>query len=169
MAHIHVQIINSPVAQLILGSFENKLCLLDYYAREKRDAIDKRLQKALGTSYIEKSSAVIQSCKQQLDEYFAGQRRQFELEILPVGTDFQKQIWQALQSIEYGQSASYLQLAQLIGKPKAVRAVANATGANALSIIIPCHRIIGSNGHLVGYAGGLQAKQALLEIESSFS
>jgi methylated-DNA-[protein]-cysteine S-methyltransferase len=84
---------------------------------------------------------------------------------LLVGSDFQKRVWQALQQVPFGSVSSYRQLAESIGNPKAVRAVANANGANAISIIIPCHRIIGSNGRLVGYAGGLKAKAALLKLE----
>ena len=83
------------------------------------------------------------------------------------GTDFQKQTWKALQTIPYGQTLSYIELAQKLGKPRAVRAVAKANAANALSIIIPCHRIIGNNGQLVGYAGGLETKKALLKQEQT--
>jgi len=102
------------------------------------------------------------------EEYFASKRTQFEIPLLLLGTDFQKLVWNALIEVPYGETASYLELAKSISKPKAVRAVATANGANAISILVPCHRIIGSNGDLVGYAGGLSTKKKLLELEREF-
>lgn len=102
----------------------------------------------------------------QFKEYFAGQRQQFKLPLNPVGTTFQKQVWQALQAIPYGSTTSYLQLAKNLGNPKAIRAVAAANGKNPLWIVVPCHRVIGSNGALVGYAGGLHVKKWLLAHEA---
>ena len=102
-----------------------------------------------------------------MNEYFAGARREFDLPLLLVGTDFQKTVWKGLQSIPYGKTVSYSQLAKTIGKPLAVRAVAAANGANAISIILPCHRVIGSDNSLTGYGGGLPAKQKLLELEGA--
>ena len=101
----------------------------------------------------------------QLDEYFAGKRRQFELSLAPKGTAFQQSVWQALLAIPYGRTCSYSELAHVIGKPQAVRAVGTANGANPISIIVPCHRVIGRDGSLTGYAGGLPRKQQLLELE----
>ena len=106
-------------------------------------------------------------CKQQLKEYLNNQRQTFELTLDPQGTDFQQQVWQALLTIPYGQVASYADIAQQINNPKAVRAVGAANGKNPISIIVPCHRVIGSNGTLTGYAGGLERKQWLLQHESS--
>ncbi len=94
----------------------------------------------------------------QLDEYFARERRDFDLPLLAIGTVFQKNVWDALLKIPFGKTSSYQQLARDIGNANAVRAVAAANGANAISIIVPCHRVVGSNGNLVGYAGGLKAK-----------
>ena len=108
---------------------------------------------------------MIEDAKQQLDAYFSGERKVFDIPLLMVGTDFQKSVWHALLEIPYGETASYLEQAKHIGRGKAVRAVASANGANAISIFIPCHRIIGSNGTLTGYAGGLETKQKLLELE----
>ncbi|MCL4137054.1 UNVERIFIED_CONTAM: hypothetical protein GTU68_043272 [Idotea baltica] len=104
---------------------------------------------------------------QQLDNYFRGQKMDFDLPITMAGTDFQKSVWNTLLTIKHGQTASYLELATKLGRVSAVRAVANANAANALSIIIPCHRIIGHNGQLVGYAGGLDVKRKLLKLESN--
>lgn len=103
--------------------------------------------------------------RQQLDHYFAGQRRSFDWPLAPAGTAFQQQVWQALLAIPYGQTRSYGQQAAAIGRPRAVRAVGAANGANPIAILIPCHRVIGSNGQLTGYVGGLPLKAALLALE----
>jgi methylated-DNA-[protein]-cysteine S-methyltransferase len=102
----------------------------------------------------------------QLDEYFRGERQEFELELAPRGTPFQLAVWNELQRIPYGTTISYRELAERIGKPSAVRAVGAANGANPIPIVIPCHRVIGANGTLVGYGGGLQLKRALLALEN---
>lgn len=104
----------------------------------------------------------------QLDEYFEGKRECFDVRLAPQGTQFQKTVWRALLQIPYGYTWSYGELAMHIGNPKAVRAVGTANGANPISIIIPCHRVIGSNGSLVGYGGGLERKQMLLQLEGSW-
>ena len=110
---------------------------------------------------------LIKETKRQLDEYFAGKRTEFDVPLLFAGTDFQKTVWNALLNIPYGKTVSYATLSQDLGKLKAIRAVAAANGANSISILVPCHRVIGSNQKLVGYAGGLPAKQWLLDLESS--
>ena len=110
----------------------------------------------------------LEDCVQQLHEYFEGKRTAFDLQLNPEGTDFQKKVWSELQNIPYGKTISYLQLSQQIGDIKAIRAVANANGKNPLWIVIPCHRVIGNNGKLVGYAGGLHRKQWLLEHENPY-
>ena len=102
----------------------------------------------------------------QLDEYFRHERQSFDLPLFFVGTEFQKKVWQTLLTIPYGTTVSYAYLARRIGMPRAVRAVANANGANAISIFVPCHRVIGSDGSLTGYGGGLPAKKYLLELEN---
>ncbi len=152
---------------MLLGSYEGKLCMADWKYRRMRTTIDKRLQVGLNAEYVEERSEVIEQTITQLKEYFTGERKSFDISLLTVGTDFQKSVWQGLMKIPYGTTASYLELAKNIGNDKAVRAVASANGANAISILIPCHRIIGSNGDLVGYAGGLVAKKKLLEIENN--
>ncbi len=131
--------------------------------------VDNRIKKGLNSDFFELENDVIKTAKKQIDEYLTGTRKEFEIPILMVGTEFQKIVWQALQQIKYGQTASYLDLAKSINNEKAVRAVANANGANLLGLIIPCHRIIGSNGELVGYGGGLPAKKKLLKLEQDNS
>jgi len=167
MQHIHIQYCKTQIGELILGAFDDQLCLMNYRHKSKRQAVDRRVQAGLGAGFVEQDSSLLQAARRQLDEYLAGGRRDFDLPVLFVGTDFQKQVWTALCEIPYGQTTSYQTLAQHIGKPSAVRAVANANGANALSVIVPCHRVIGTSGKLIGYGGGLEAKQTLLDIENT--
>ena len=170
MEHISIQYFKTAFGELILGSFQNQLCLCDWRYRKMRQAIDSRLLKGIGAVFSEDKNELLQRAIQQLQEYFAGQRQQFDVPLLTVGTSFQKRVWHELCQIPYGTTASYLHLAERIGNRSAVRAVAGANGANGISLFIPCHRIIGSSGELVGYAGGLRAKKKLLELEnSSFS
>ncbi|HLT53837.1 MAG TPA: methylated-DNA--[protein]-cysteine S-methyltransferase [Flavobacteriaceae bacterium] len=110
----------------------------------------------------------LEDCVYQLQEYFEGKRQDFSIKLNPQGTDFQKQVWQALLEIPYGKTTSYLKLSRTLGDEKAIRAVANANGKNPIWIVIPCHRVIGSDGSLTGYAGGLHRKQWLLEHENPF-
>ena len=163
---IRIQYYQSPCGKLIIGSYGDKLCLCDWLNEERRKLIDTRLQKELCAGYEESESATIAEAVSQLNEYFNHKRTAFDIPLLFVGTDFQKMVWNELLNIPYGKTESYAELSQRLGNPKAVRAVAVANGANAISIFVPCHRIIGSNRQLTGYAGGLPAKKLLLELES---
>lgn len=156
----------SSFGELILGTFNDQLCICDWRYRKMRKAIDSRIKKQLQAKYVEGKSKIIEKTISQLEEYTIGNRTTFDLELLLVGTPFQKSVWNELLTIPYGKTANYLSLSQKLNNPKAIRAVASANGANAISIIIPCHRIIGKNGDLVGYAGGLPAKRKLLELEN---
>ena len=162
-----IQTIKTPMGELLLGSYAGKICLCDWRFRQQRTSIDSRLQKSLNANYQLGSCELIKQASLQLDEYFHTQRSIFSLPLLLQGTDFQISVWQALGKIPYAATISYLQLAKNINKPLAVRAVANANASNALSILIPCHRVINSNGELGGYAGGATAKEKLLKLESS--
>lgn len=155
----------SPCGELLLGSYCDKLCLCDWQVEGRRERIDNRLRRLLRAGMKEGMSEVIEDAARQLDEYFAGQRREFCVPLLFVGTDFQRAVWHGLLRIPYGQTATYGELAHGLGMPNAVRAVAGAVGANALSIFAPCHRVVGSGHALTGYAGGLEAKRWLLRIE----
>ena len=155
----------SPCGVLLLGSFGDKLCLCDWQVEKHRSHVDKRLKRILRAEFEEGTSEVIEQALLQLDEFFAGKRREFDVPLLFVGTDFQKTVWNELLKIPFGKTISYGEMAQRIGLPKAVRAVANANGANSMSIFAPCHRVIGSDRSLTGYGGGLAAKQLLLELE----
>ncbi|NOI66063.1 methylated-DNA--[protein]-cysteine S-methyltransferase [Vibrio sp. 99-8-1] len=162
---IEIQYFKTPYGELILGSFENKLCLCDWRYRKMRESLDKRIQSRLNSHYVERDNDLLKLTRLQFQQYFHSERVSFDLPLLLVGTEFQKTVWHALMSIPFGETATYLNLAEKIENKSAVRAVANANGANAISIIVPCHRIIGSNGKLVGYAGGLETKRKLLLLE----
>ena len=164
---IHTEIYKSPLGELILGSFKDQLCLCDWRYRKSRESIDRRIQGALKASYVEAGSKLNEECVKQLEQYFTGERKEFDLSILLVGSDFQKKVWNLLMEIPYGKTLSYASLSKRLGDELAIRAVARANGDNALSIIVPCHRILGSDGSLTGYAGGLRTKQKLLQIEGS--
>ncbi len=117
--------------------------------------------------FINKKNKIISITVKQLDEYFSGKRKVFDLPLNPAGTDFQKKVWKELQKIPYGQTRTYKEVASLIGNINAARAVGNANNRNPIAIIIPCHRVIGSNKKLTGYAGGLDKKANLLKLETS--
>ena len=115
---------------------------------------------------ILEETVILQEANKQLQEYFAGKRNVFDLPLAPKGTEFQQKVWQALKEIPFGQTRSYGEIAKRIGEPKASRAVGGANNRNPLPIFIPCHRVIGANGKLVGYAGGLEIKKILLNVEN---
>ena len=164
---IKIQYFKLPVGEIILGSYKNKLCLADWRYRKMRTSIDNRLKKGLQAGFVIETSEIIEKTKIQLIEYFNNKRTSFKIDLLFVGTDFQKKVWNKLIKIPYGKTYSYLELSKKLQNTKAIRAVATANGANAISILVPCHRIIGANGKLVGYAGGLLAKKKLLLLEGA--
>lgn len=155
----------SPCGVLRLGALNDKLCLCDWDVPGHSDKVDRRLCRLFDAEFVEGESAVTRMAARQLDKYFAGSLRQFDVPMMFAGTVFQKTVWNALLTIPYGTTISYAELASRIGMPKAVRAVANANGANAISIFAPCHRVIGSDHTLTGYAGGLSAKEFILNLE----
>ena len=165
MNQVSIKYFRTRIGELILGSYEGKLCLLDFRYRKMRTAIDNRIRSGLNVEFILKDDETLERTRKQLDEYLDGTRTRFDIPILMVGTDFQKAVWNVLMEVPYGKTASYLDLAIAIDNGNAVRAVAGANGANAIAMIIPCHRIIGSNGELVGYGGGLAVKKQLLDLE----
>lgn len=165
MNHIIIHHYASPCGELLLGAFEGRLCLCDWQTEKHRGLVDRRLRHLLHADMQEGTCAIIETARQQLDEYFTGKRKTFDVPLLFVGTDFQKIVWNDLLRIPYGKTISYGEMAARIGMPKVVRAVANANGANAISIFAPCHRVIGSDKSLTGYGGGLEAKRYLLQLE----
>lgn len=159
---------DSPCGAIILGTLDDNLCICDWLNGTNHDSVTSRLKRILKAEFAEGTSEVIEKAEKQLDEFFAKKRRDFDVPLLFAGTDFQKTVWRKLLQIPYGTTVSYGEMARRIGMPKAVRAVANANGANAISIFAPCHRVIGSDGTLTGYGGGLETKRMLLELESAF-
>lgn len=166
---ITTQYYESPCGRLLLGAFGPALCLCDWRTGKSREAVDRRLQRRFSAVYEAGVSSVLTAAVAWLDGYFAGTRTAFGLPLALAGTPFQETVWRALSDIPYGATVSYGELARRIGMPKAVRAVANANGANALSIFIPCHRVIGADHTLTGYGGGLAAKRYLLEKEKNIT
>ena len=167
MNQINIQYYKTKYAEFILGSFENKLCLLDFKYRKMRTTVDNRLKKGFEAEFIEQDDEILKETRKQIDEYFNMERKEFDIPLITVGTDFQKSVWDALLKVPYGATSTYLKLAKDIDNEKAVRAVANANGANSIAIIIPCHRIIGTNGELTGFGGGLPLKKRLLKLEQN--
>ncbi|WP_416374481.1 methylated-DNA--[protein]-cysteine S-methyltransferase [Leyella stercorea] len=163
---VNLQYYDSPCGRLVLASIGDELCLCDWNDMPSAERNMRRLARYTNASFKTETSSVLEETKRQLDEYFAGKRKSFNIRLRLVGTDFQHEAWNALLKIPYGTTMSYKDIAQSIGKPQAVRAVAGAIGANGISILIPCHRVIGCNNSLTGYAGGLEAKKVLLGIET---
>lgn len=176
----------TPCGAVRLGAFDSRLCLCDWADAPSRDFVARRLERGLHARLAECRDAsplpdfsepdrpaeaatrcMLDRAARQLDEYFAAQRRTFDIPLLTVGTPFQQSVWKLLAEIPAGETRSYAWLAARLGHPRAVRAVAAANRANALSIFIPCHRVIGSDGSLTGYAGGLVAKRLLLGLEQA--
>ena len=166
MKDILVRYWESPCGEMVLGAFGDRLCMCDWVRTRHPGRVRKRLSAYLDAGFSETPSEVTQEAVRQLGEYFAGKRQKFDIPVLLAGTDFQKTVWERLMEIPYGQSLTYGGLAGALGRPEAVRAVAAACGANAFSIIVPCHRVTGSDGSLTGYAGGIEAKRFLLGLES---
>lgn len=156
---IDYQYIDSPVDPLLLAADQHGLRLIEFHTP--------RHPMAQVADWREGDNAILQAARMQLEEYFAGTRTTFELPLAPQGTAFQKEVWHALADIAYGQTISYAQLAQRVGKPSAMRAVGAANGRNPLPIVLPCHRVIGTDGSLTGFGGGLPTKQFLLELEGA--
>jgi methylated-DNA-[protein]-cysteine S-methyltransferase len=156
----------SPVGELILMATEDKLCLCDWKYRKMRASIDKRILVHFKTEVREERNEIINETINQLNDYFDKKRNEFDIALELIGREFQQRVWQELQRISYGKTISYLHLSKNLGDEKAIRAAATANGANGISILIPCHRVIGSDDSLTGYAGGLSAKKKLIQLES---
>lgn len=154
----------SPVGVLEIRSDEDAINAILFINSWKGSSLDESL-----LQFERPSTGVISKCLQQLDEYFAGKRREFSFPIQQSGTVFQQTVWNELCNIPYGVTISYLTLSKRIGNVKAIRAVGTANGNNNISIVVPCHRVIGSNGDLIGYGGDLWRKKWLLEHEAKFA
>lgn len=158
--------VDSPLGTLTVASTKEGICDLSFGTfQDTAPSIQSWAKKHLLKSELKYDPASIEGVVEQLNEYFEGKRKSFELPLYLCGSPFQLKVWEALQQIPFGETKTYKDVAQMIGKPKAVRAVGAANNKNPIPIIIPCHRVIGSNGTLVGYAGGLEKKHRLLQLE----
>lgn len=166
---ITVQEYGSPCGVLLLGVMESRLCLCNWTESRCRTRVEDRVARLLQAEYRSGSDETLVLAVRQLDEYFDGRRQVFDLPLLPVGTEFQLSVWRELLNIPYGGVCTYTVQAERLAMPRAVRAVAAANGQNALSIFIPCHRVIGKEGRLTGYAGGIETKRFLLELEAAYT
>ena len=162
---INIARIASPIGSLIACASEKGICFLGFVGQKHLERNFKLIQKHFKAIILPVSNKHIKTLEKQLDEYFQSTRQNFDVSLDIIGTEFQQKVWQALVKIPYGETSTYKQQAISINKLKAIRAVASANGANKISIIIPCHRIIGSDGSLTGYAGGLHRKKWLLDFE----
>jgi len=154
----------SPLGPLKINIHEN--CISEIiFSDDKNDMNNDQSEE----NFLVENKEVFEKCKKQFDEYFSGKRKNFDLPVKQSGTSFQEKVWNELVKIPFGKTISYLQLSQHIGNVKSIRAVGTANGKNNLSIVVPCHRVIGSDGSLTGYAGGLWRKQWLLEHENKYA
>lgn len=151
------KVVDSPVGPLYLAATDAGLTHL-LFANE----VDRKPAAAAGSG---EATRILRETERQLSDYFAGRRREFDLPLAPTGTEFQLATWRALQNVSFGETISYGELARRMGRPRAVRAVGTANGANPIAIIVPCHRVIGADGTLTGYGGGLDKKRRLLSLE----
>lgn len=163
---IYTDFYNSPCGELLIGSYQNTICLCDWNLSERRAKIDETLLRDFNAKYELKETTLISETKSQLDKYFAGKLQEFNIDMSIGGSIFQQLVWTELCNIKYGVTISYKDLAERLGRPTSVRAIANAIRLNPISILIPCHRIIGTDGSLTGYAGGLEAKEFLINLEA---
>lgn len=145
-------IYESPIGKLYISTLEESVVRLGFEKSSVKEVYGE--------------NETIKETISQLEAYFAGKIKEFTLPLKPTGTEFQEKVWEALQKIPYGETRSYKEVAKALGNPKACRAVGMANNKNPIAIIIPCHRVVGANGKLVGYAGGLDIKETLLNIES---
>lgn len=157
--------LSTPLGNMLAVASERGLCLLDFVGQRGVERELAQVEAVRGGPVQEGDSAITVQTAQELAEYFAGRRTAFGVLLDLVGTPFQIEAWQALLAIPYGQTRSYADQARAIGRPSATRAVAAANGQNKIAILVPCHRVIGSDGRLTGFGGGLPRKQALLTLE----
>jgi AraC family transcriptional regulator, regulatory protein of adaptative response / methylated-DNA-[protein]-cysteine methyltransferase len=161
--------IETPLGEMIAGATEDGICLLEFSDRRMLPTEYKDLARYLKTTILEGENSHFLTLRKELEEYFEGTLKEFSVPLVTPGTPFQQAVWKELINIRYGTTRSYQEQSVALGRPDSVRAVANANGMNRISIIIPCHRVIGSDGNLTGYGGGLKRKKWLLDHEKKFS
>lgn len=164
-----VKYIETPIGKMRAGATDEGICLFDFEGRRMMDSIMKRIEALSGEQTEEGEHFHFKMLEKQINEYFNGERQEFDLPLHLVGTAFQKRVWEGLMNIPFGETKSYKEQSIFLGDVKAIRAVAGANGENGIAIIVPCHRVVGANGSLVGYGGGLWRKKWLLEHELKYS
>jgi len=162
---VTIKRILTPLGPIFAGSTDEGICLLEFTDRRMIETQINRLRKSLKAEFIPGENSFLDKLEKQIDDYFSGIRKEFDLPLVITGSDFQKNSWEALMKIPYGETRSYQEQASRVGDKNAVRAVARANGDNKISIIVPCHRVIAKNGKLAGYGGGLWRKKYLLDLE----
>ena len=164
---IDLKRIDTPLGTMYAAATDEGICMLEFTDRKMLETELKHLSKSLNANIIQGENSHFKILEEQLTEYFEGKRKEFSVPLHFVGSDFQKSVWEILMKIPYGETWSYAKQSEILGDSKKVRAVANANGMNKISILVPCHRVIGSDGNLTGYGGGIWRKQKLLELEGA--
>jgi AraC family transcriptional regulator of adaptative response/methylated-DNA-[protein]-cysteine methyltransferase len=166
---IKITDIETPLGEMVAGATDEGICLLEFNDRRMLPSEYRDLVRLLKTEMEDGENKHLKLLKRQLKEYFEGKRKEFSIPLVYPGTEFQQAVWKELRSIPFGSTRSYQEQAIALNRPGSVRAVANANGMNRISIVIPCHRVIGSDGRLTGYGGGLRRKKWLLDHERKYS
>ncbi|MBM3977837.1 MAG: methylated-DNA--[protein]-cysteine S-methyltransferase, partial [Planctomycetes bacterium] len=162
---LHVARLRTPLGTLVAAATDEAVCFAEFADRDGLAAQVRALRAHFELPIVPGSNALLAQLKRELGEYFAGTRRAFDVPLAAPGTPFQRRVWDALRAIPYGETRSYAEIARAAGSPRAVRAAGSANGANRLAILLPCHRVVASDGSLAGYAGGEWRKRKLLEHE----
>jgi AraC family transcriptional regulator, regulatory protein of adaptative response / methylated-DNA-[protein]-cysteine methyltransferase len=166
---IKISKIETPLGEMVAGATKEGICLLEFSDRENLSAEYEEITRLFGTTIKSGSNWYIWSLKKQLKEYFKGKRKDFSVKLVTPGTEFQQAAWKELLKIPYGETVSYHEQAAALSNISATRAVAHANASNRIAIVIPCHRVIGADGALVGYGGGLKRKKWLIDHEKKYS
>lgn len=162
---ISLKRIDTPLGRMCIGGTNKGICLFDFQYRRSINPIMNRIEGYLNDKFQEGDHPLFEVVETQINEYFVGERKSFDVPLNLAGTPFQKSVWEGLMKIPYGETRSYKQQSIFLGNEKSIRAVAGANGDNGIAIIVPCHRVIGEDGSLTGYGGGLQRKKWLLDLE----
>jgi AraC family transcriptional regulator of adaptative response/methylated-DNA-[protein]-cysteine methyltransferase len=165
---IYVVSFTTELGSMIACATQKGLCMLEFEDSKRLDMDFRQLYKNFKIPFLQQENQHLKKLKIELSEYFDGKRKEFGIPLDVMGTEFQKKAWSALLKIPYGKTTNYAKQAEIIGKPTAARAVANANAHNKISVVVPCHRVIGVNGALAGYAGGTWRKMRLLELEAKY-
>ncbi len=164
---INYDVIKTPLGDMIVAEHGNRICRLDFAGSKKPESILKNLARHYNAETGRTKTKTLKEVEKQLNLYFQGKLKSFDLPLDLVGTDFQRSVWKKLSGIPFGRTVNYGWIAEKTGNPKAARAVGASIGKNPIAVVVPCHRVIGKNGELTGFAGGLWRKKKLLALESN--